>query len=262
MTYQDIKDVIKSNSAGIRAKNRGGSGVYYGNKSHIGYDICFAGMDRILNGQTTPELFYLLWVRKETDIFDYKALIKELNIIFHDYLEIKIYCTKINTVKLIYMREKKTYYDPYLKTTIYTILGVLLRMIDSEFINKFMKFKKSIEELENLPMDNWTSILAIFYTGISSTVHGVNENLSKIEELVSKLHDKINRHESFKIFTGIYIKNLTFLFGSNFDYEAHMTKNRLKFPNVLNDNGRFKYYIQGQTACYTRLMEIVNDNKR
>lgn len=255
MTYKYIKDIIKNNSGLLRRKTYTPEGIIFGAYKDISYDICFARMPSKLNHQTTPELFYLLYVDIDAAIFDYTALIKELNKIFNDYFDIKMYKTGRSSIRLLYIKEKKEFYAPVIKLSAYILLGVLLRTIDSEFFTRLSSKKD-----DKFPLTDWITVITYLYNVSNVPYHGINDNLNTISHSISYIK-KEDRYNLVALYVTTYVNNLISLFGSGFDYKKHIIKNKIVIPKP-----HIGYSFRGlnirQTKCFQTMMEIRHVYKR
>lgn len=185
MTKKVVDNIKVHQNARIKAKLTSTYGVTYGSNS-VSSNACFAELFTQLGRvKNKGYMQYVLFVDKEKNIFDYDALLNELNEIFSHVFKIRIYKTKYEKIWILDIKEKVKFEDNYTRYCAWMILYVILRSIDSEY---FRTWKSAIKEDKNdkIPLNNWNDVIFYFYVYIMPGGHGINDTLRTLVRTFSR----------------------------------------------------------------------------
>jgi hypothetical protein len=213
---KEVVEILKRNHKDsiIKKSNKAETGVIIYNDTAFS-DYCFARMFRKIreHHHTFKTFYYLLYFNRNSDLFDYNALHKELNKLFGQYFKIIRYFSGKKNVRILSFEVKKKV--PHWKLWWYMIYiaSCMLRLTDQTFENDWKKyFKKSGRKK---PINNWKDLIYLFHRYIYAYTpyYELNDELVSLGRYLRTGSDKDNE---LKKAVQDYLITLHEVFGKQF----------------------------------------------
>jgi hypothetical protein len=220
----------------------------------IGHDICFArlGSDLKRRGDINFLHFLLRVDMKKEEIlyFNMKRIFEDLNEMFGNVFQIKMFKSGVEDVRIVEIKEIDTFSDKVLYSA-YLLLLSILRGMDGEFLSRW----RTLSKYEDFPKNKITNITDMIYwyhmESSGNSNHVFNDTLysawkNRDPDLV--LYKALVR-KYVRIIKGIFGK------GSKVDLKDKKILSRL---NVDDSGSGWKDYKM-QTPTINMLEEIVTE---
>lgn len=253
---EDNKGYIKSLSDKTYADFSWG----YESKLHFSFDygdirrdICFARLfSQMETKQFSSNYFLRLPYKKDDDLdfvdktyLNYTKILEEIKDLVYDYFDVEIHKTGYKNLKLITFTNKNEI-DKDLDYSITLILFCILRTMDMEYFNVWMRENKDIPQtLKDL-------IYEFSHRTEGNLGHDINDNLANF---FKKLDGRNKYKKRLKnLICGEYINKLKQTFGKN---GVINNKNYIPyFKKFYTNNGRWGHVMQ--TDCYNFIEQTTN----
>lgn len=200
---------------------------------------CFARLRQQLAGrqENHKHMHYMLTLYP--DMFDYKALMKELSTMFKGYFTIKMYKPRgEKDLAVIRFRERKKYLDMRFRDACYTLAFVLIREIGREFNYNWISIFKDKKQKK---IDNWHDVIYTLYTNSLRRGHNTNDRFSDIaSSIYARRHENTGQtkklRKKFKEMLDDFFRVITAVCG-----EVRYNQEDVPHHNYLPQTAAFNY---------------------